>query len=365
MSDLNATADSSKLDKVIARVQKLMNLADTSKNPNEEEAASAARMAQDLMAKYNLDMATIEANGDVTTTSAQGGKREKTKMEGRAMYRWQRELMAEVAKANFCYHWVSYRWQAPQQKWSETPKEGFEYSWGETGPNGEQYVKQGKWTKIPYHVLVGREVNVLSARLMFDYLCQTIERLVPIENNAQRLSKWAMSWKEGCSDRVITRLMDRRIAQEREQAQAAQQAQASGGTALVLLTDYSQAEREANYELAYGYEPGTLAKQRQEWADGAEQRRVEAERAAQELAEQLANMTPKERERYERELAKEQEKARKEQERWEQRERTRRQQEAQRLDWSAYRSGQRAGDSVGLDTQVEGGRSSSRGSLEG
>ena len=51
--------DEDKVDSIIKKVQKLLALADPSRNPSEEEALAASMQAQKLLAKYNLDIAAI------------------------------------------------------------------------------------------------------------------------------------------------------------------------------------------------------------------------------------------------------------------------------------------------------------------
>jgi len=54
-----ATADVSKIEEVIRKVQKLLALADTSRNPSEAEAIAASMQAQKLLAKYNIEVADV------------------------------------------------------------------------------------------------------------------------------------------------------------------------------------------------------------------------------------------------------------------------------------------------------------------
>ncbi len=67
--------------RAIEQVEKLLRLA--GKNQNENESAAAAAKAQELLAKYNLDMATVEQN-----SGASSGKREDTKFEGGQSEQW-------------------------------------------------------------------------------------------------------------------------------------------------------------------------------------------------------------------------------------------------------------------------------------
>jgi len=343
-------------DAIIQKLQKLLNMARAGKGADagtEAEAMVAMALAQKLMAKHNLSMAMVEASGETVTMA--GSERLKEKMAGRAMYKWQQSLMGEVAKANYCRHFVGTQWYQTPITWSDIPKKG--------------HKRGGSWRKRPYHVLVGREVNVTSSKHMFDYMCSAIERLVPIASNAQRLSRAAMSWKDGCSDRLQTRLLDRRIAIEREQREAAkaQATQANCGTALAIVTlsDFAETERNANYELMYGLEPGTLARRERDWEEGKEARAAEAARIQAEAQAALAAMTSKERARYERKISEERAKTHARWQRETQRERARRAKEAAKRDWVSYDAGSDAGADIGLDPQLSKGSSTDAPHLAG
>ena len=95
---LEVPVEQLKLDKIIVKIQKLLaKSADLSKGAGSEaEAAAFLDKAQSLMADYNLEMATIEASGRVAELGA-GGKREKAKTQGRAMYSWQTRTTATIS----------------------------------------------------------------------------------------------------------------------------------------------------------------------------------------------------------------------------------------------------------------------------
>ena len=48
-----------KIEKIISRVNRLLALADLEKNPSEQEAIAASMKVQELLAKYNLDIADV------------------------------------------------------------------------------------------------------------------------------------------------------------------------------------------------------------------------------------------------------------------------------------------------------------------
>lgn len=58
-----------KIDKIIAKVAKLLELGDLSKNPSEAEAIAASMKAQELLAKYNLDITDV--TGEEKTESVE------------------------------------------------------------------------------------------------------------------------------------------------------------------------------------------------------------------------------------------------------------------------------------------------------
>ena len=332
--------------KSMDKITKLLALA-TRREGNEVEADAAMAMVQKLMARHNLDMATIEANGK---SGPIGGTRAKDKSKGRAMYEFQRELMRYVAHANYCNHSIYQEWYKTPTKWTHEAKRNSEYSW-EEGPNGERYYTGGAWRTRPNHVIIGRESNVASAKVMFDYLCVTIERIVPIENNNQRLSRKAMSWKAGCADRLCTRLYQRRADIEQ-----AQKTEVAGAVNAIVLADYGSAERDFNYDFQCGYEPGTTAmnraKREAEWNAGADERRANLIAEKDAAAKFLAGLTDKERKAHERREAKEAEKQARSDERWRQRARNERRRKDDSKDWDAYRAGNDAGRNIGLDAQV-------------
>lgn len=260
-------------DKVLEQIQKLLNLA--AKNSNENEAAAAAAKAQELLARYGLNMATVEKASDM-----KAGKREQAMVDG-GTYQHQRELWKAIAKLNNCIHWAQ-----DYSVWTKSKRVG-------TGRN--RYTTEGHvWKKR--HVIVGRMVNTQATIAMAGYLQEAIER-VTLERlgvrvnegrvwssdvNAQRFSNWAVSFKKGATRRVVEQLEDRRRLLEKNEARRRREEQAraeragvSTATALTLA-DVRQAEFEANYDFIYG--EGEWAKLQAERAEQARIDREEEER---------------------------------------------------------------------------------------
>ena len=143
------------VEKTIARIQKLFarsaRAGEHRGGATEAEADTAMRLAQELMAQYNLDMAAIEA---AARPDAGGAQRTTEEISSRTRYEWQRQLAKYVAEAHFCYHLVRTNWDDDAQK----------------------------WRKKATHIFVGRRANVITAQMMFHYLVDTIEDLAPTED---------------------------------------------------------------------------------------------------------------------------------------------------------------------------------------
>lgn len=307
---MTSTIDRKTLDKI----RKLMNLAKDG-GATEGEASLALEKAREIMAANNLTMAQLEAAGQ---DAGEGSNRLKSGVKGKALYKYQQRLMSTIADTNFCAVLVVSSW------------------------NGRRYMDTG-------YTIVGREANVAAVVNMFDYLNASLERIVTphLSSNSERLSRWAISFKEGAAQRLAERLRERHneaMAEQSAQARAHQAAarQSSGSSAsgalVVVMEDFAQAESDANLEHRMGWEPGEAAKRRAEReARQAEHARLEAERRA--------NLTEEERQA-------EDEAQKKDQAKWEaQRDRDRDRYWSNR-NLDAYFQGRDAANKIGLDTQV-------------
>lgn len=300
--------------KTLDKIRKLMNLAKDG-GATEGEASVAMEKAREIMAANNLSMAQLEASGK---SGGEGSARLKSGMKGKALYKYQQSLMATIADTNFCAVLV------------------------DSERRGNRYIDTG-------YTVIGREVNVAAVANMFDYLNASLERIVTphLESNSQRLSRWAVSFKEGAAQRLAERLRERhqeKLAEQSAAARAQREAQANSsnssasGALVVVMEDFAQAEADANLEHRMGWEPGDAAARRaQSEARAAEYKRQEEERRA--------NLTEEEREAEDAAKAKDWEEWSK---RWD------REQDRYwaNKDQGAYFKGRAAADDIGLDDQV-------------
>lgn len=312
---------------IIRKIQKLLNLAN---NPNEQEASAAMGKAQELLAKYNLEFATVkeaQVQGGIAQQAAPE-KREKTKMNRSAQYLWQRKLWSTLAESNFCFHWITHVYEGKR---------------GNTNTISKVAVKR--------HMILGRESNVIAVRLMGEYLEDTMEQLLPYPNK-ERLSRAAISWKSGCTDRLCKRIEEKFNQMKDPGADGP-----TVSTALVLR-DVVQAEYEANYDVQHGAGAWLRRQEHeQEWKANREKRDAayEAKRLEeeQELLRQLQAETPADKRARERkEQAKRLRQERANERSW----RTYYRQQARennKRDWEAYAAGSKTGAKINLGPQTE------------
>jgi hypothetical protein len=318
---------SSQQAKLVGRIQALMSKTEAN-GCTEAEAQAAAEKVQELLRQHNLDMTVLEASGQQARE-----KREQTKFVGSAAYDHQRYLMSVIAETNFCMVWVK---------------------------NDQRFVR-GAWHKTKSYVILGRQANVVTTIEMFKYLNGAMENLVPVPNT-QRNSRWALSWKAGCSQRLRDRLRQRAAeakaaSEEKARREAEQKAAATGngapaepGTALTLSSVYDS-EYAQNYDAAFG--EGAYARmlaRQAEHAKTREQREAEyaaaEEKRKAEREDMLAKMTPAQRKAFlAREAAREQRERERQERRWKRQD--------ERVDWDAYQEGREAADDIGLDDQIE------------
>ena len=157
MTQPQAQAD---LDKVVQKIQKLFELAGRSgaRGATEAEADTATRRAQELMARYNLDVAAIDA-ASREAADAGAASRVKEEQGRRTGKAWQRQLAKYVAEAHFCYHLIRV-----DKDWDDEARSG-----------------HGGWRKKAVHVFVGRKANVVTAQMMFAYLVDAFATSTPWE----------------------------------------------------------------------------------------------------------------------------------------------------------------------------------------
>lgn len=91
--------DAKEMEKIIDKINKLLTLADTSRNPSEHEAISASMKVQKLLAKYNITMADVRGEAEVEEPIEQAisdvGCNDKAQ-------NWRTELALAVANGYAC-----------------------------------------------------------------------------------------------------------------------------------------------------------------------------------------------------------------------------------------------------------------------
>ena len=298
----------------VDKIAKLLALAANA--GTEEEADAASKQAQRLMAERNLTMAQVEMAGGNRSEV----KREKEQLKRGASYKYQQDLWATLCEVNFCFHFI-----IPIQK---RVFAGTQQQWRTVG-------KQ--------HQIIGRAENVAAVKVMGEYLEQCIERLVPVPNK-ERLSKWALSWKKGCAERLRERLKEQKERLEEESRQAARGQSGDNNPFALTLVNVAQREYDDNMEFMYpGHKERKRLREQQdrEFALALKEQprdvyvppttieikvETDAERAKRKAADEKRR--DRWRKQYEREQAK--------------------------TDWSAYEAGQEKAEDIGLNSQISG-----------
>jgi hypothetical protein len=372
--------------KIIERITKLLALAKDG-NAFENEADVAMAKAQEIAKLNNLSIAEIESEGK----KAEGGARAEEETKKKAVFEWQRNLMMALCEVNYCYCSVIYG-KARDLSVRDEKGKVIDPDSDEFKARHPYYYHSPRKTIPKGYRIIGRESNVVTVKVMFDYLLKTIGRITH-EEAGHNMSREAKSFKEGCSDRLVERIKKRHLealrAQEEEVQRKRKEAQAranhpgaapnSPGTALVIsLIDYAQRELDLNNDYKQGWEPGTTERKRKEgealrqaeknkalsagiddaalleeimdWIDAGysfERSKELAERSRKSREAAAEKTNPKE--ETEAQRRKRMDRERRENERWQRR--YYRKQE--KRDWGAYRRGQEAGEKIGLDQQIE------------
>ena len=236
---------------IVAKLRKLLAMANHP-GTGEAEAAAAMGRVQEILAKYNLDLAQV---GSVGSDDSKYAKRAQERHSKAAMYRYQRDLMSVIAKNNFCMWWID---------------EVHELSFR-------------KMRTVKRHVLLGSEVNVTVSTMLYDYLIETMDRLLPYVGMEKR-GKNALMWLEGCAERLAERITDKRRRMEAESAQQRDQdavrARHPGAapTGALVLSDVFSSEDDLNMDHRRGQAPGTTARARK--LEEAKNAAAAADRAA-------------------------------------------------------------------------------------
>lgn len=316
-------------EKLIRKIEALLNV----KGCTEAEAEARIAKAQELLAKYNLDMASIGG------TPAQNKRNDKKTKGG--LYSWQRKLWKAVAELNFC-HYLSVKGLA----------------------KGSTYE----------HRLIGSHGNVIATEVMANYLQETIEKLAQAwakESGYKSVFvRDAIAYREGMTNRVAYKLKQRRDAvleEERKATEERKQREAASGQAstshALTLVEYTSSEQDFNNDYLNNWELGTTAKNRYEAE--LRQKKWEEEYRARQAAktDEEKEAERKATEEWYAEYQKKQAKAQKRRDRTPpkaQRERKRTPEEERAGLW-AFREGQMDGDKVGIDQQATNER---RGAIE-
>ncbi|MEH1923239.1 DUF2786 domain-containing protein [Nostoc sp.] len=153
------------LEKIADKIRKLFAL---SQSPNEAEASAAAAKAQEMLTRYNLSIASLQ---DWTPQPLE----EEVIRQFKRMTSWKFILLSGVCWGNYCC------------------------------AIARHYHSGSKM------IILGRKVNIVSTRIQFEYLEQTIERLA---KQAVGDRAFRNAFKLGAANRLVNRILENREQQK-------------------------------------------------------------------------------------------------------------------------------------------------------
>lgn len=217
------------MEDIVAKIQKMLEIA-TNPSTNVNEAAVAAARAQELMFKHKLSLAEIELESGEAPVEKVG--RDFVDSEGSRHFEWRSTLLSGLAYGFYCRTILSYFKNAEGERQART-------------------------------ILVGKPSDTQTLKYLFSYCCNEINRLCA-EQGAGRGARYANSFRIGAAHAIWNAMRDKRKAQE--QAEGVQE------TALVIIKRNDQendAYVKANFKTYHesyrgpshgeGYRDGTKA----------------------------------------------------------------------------------------------------------
>ena len=153
------------MEKILDKINKLLKL---SESPNIEEATAAYEKAHKLLRDYNLHIEDIKEKPEIISEIVDEGKRERG---------WKSLLLNSIAEANYCSFITSKR--------------------------------RGNFLNDSYfkNTIYGREENIATTRVMYEYLCEAVER---VTKDARKIDKRfnINSFKIGVVENLRERLLN-------------------------------------------------------------------------------------------------------------------------------------------------------------
>lgn len=184
-------------DQMIEKIRKVMAL---SQSPNENEAAAAAQMAQELLVRYNIDISEVK-DAEKKNGKPQVGK-DQTTVKSKTRHQIIRNA---CCKMYFCTYY---------------------------------FIRAGGGQE--YSCIIGEPHNVAVAKMMTDYLIKTTWRLAQQSAKQHTGDKkgYVTSFANACSNRIAARIYERI-----EQSKVAATVSSDGRNLPALAPMYNLAEQ--------------------------------------------------------------------------------------------------------------------------
>jgi hypothetical protein len=217
---------------ILDKIAKLLALQE-SRGATEAEAQLACEHVQRLLQEHNLTLSEVEAHGGKSDSLTAARTKVSLRVVKNKRMQWRVRLVEGIAQSQFCL--------AHSQTYYER--------------------ESAKFRKRI--VLVGRDVNVKSVQMMFEYLEAACVRALrdsgyPMTEGGN-YTRDAAYFLEGAAERLSERLAARRAERERE---SEERARASSDGKSLVLSDVYGTEHDLNNDHLNNFPPGTTAARR-------------------------------------------------------------------------------------------------------
>lgn len=221
-------------DSIFRRIEKLLAIQEAN-GSSEGEIANATAAVQRLLEQHNLTLSDVERRGGA------GDQAQRTKdnsLIASPYQPWRAKLMKGVGRNNFCL------------VRSQAFRDG-----------------QKKRQRL---LVVGREINVRSAKLTYGYVAEAMIRAMMAQGyrltDKTGYSREGNAFLEGATSRIVARLDEMRQEREEQSKRDAQARQGNGSGTELVLSDVYGSEADLNNDALNGYPQGTTAARRREQA---------------------------------------------------------------------------------------------------
>lgn len=193
-------------EEIVEKVKKLLKLSGSS---NTNEAASAAAKAQELMDRFEIEIAALQSESPKDTIIKENIEEHNDFEQGGRIERWRGFILNALCKTNHC----------------------------------STYILREKYEKTSFRV-IGRKTDIQTVRYMYNSLIQVVEDLSFHYRGSGR--KFIASYKAGAASAIANKII---ISKEQTKAMVYQEASQQGTQALMRVDNAMAILKQKDFEM--------------------------------------------------------------------------------------------------------------------